>query len=74
MQKYYESLYRKINVEDENRIANIYMFINYRSKTRAIEFNQYQAQYGHIIHRYETMRRTKLWKLAKKIKSKIKGE
>ena len=74
MQKYYESLYRKINVEDENRIANIYMFTDFRSKTRAIEFNQYQAQYGHIIHRYETMRRTKLWKLAKKIKSKIKGE
>ena len=72
MQKYYEELYKKIEVKEENNVANVYMFMEYRGKTKELEFNQYQAQYGHIVHRYETMRRTKMWKIAKKIKSKLK--
>ena len=74
MQKYYEELYNKIEVKEENRIANIYMFMDYRKQTKELEFSQYQAQYGYVIHRYEMMRRTKLWKVAKKIKSKLKGD
>lgn len=74
MQKYYEDLYEEIEVKEINRVANIYMFMDYRNKTKELEFNQYQAQYGHLVHKYETMRRTKMWKIAKKIKSKLKGK
>ena len=72
MQKYYEDLYDKIEVEQNERTANVYMFMEYRNKAKEMEFDQYQAQYGHVVHKYETMRRTKLWRIAKKIKAKIK--
>lgn len=74
MQKYYEGLYGKIDIKETERTANIYKFMDYRSKTKELEFNQYQAQYGHVVHKYETMRRTKMWRIAKKLKSKLRGK
>ena len=74
MQKYYEELYGEIKIEEIERIADIYMFMDYRKKAKELEFNQYQAQYGHVIHKYETMRRTKMWRIAKKVKSKLRGK
>ena len=73
MQKYYEELYSKINIKEEKRVANIYKFMDYRSKTKEFEFNQYQALYGHVVYKYEKMRNTSIWRIAKKIKSKLKG-
>lgn len=70
MQKYYENMY-KIK-ENESKLPDIYKFMNYRTKTKEEEFNQYQAAYGHIIYRYEKMRRTKIWGIAKKIKKIIR--
>ena len=72
MQKYYEELYSKINIKEEKRVANIYKFMDYRSKTKEFEFNQYQALYGHVVYKYEKMRNTSIWRLAKKIKTKLK--
>ena len=70
MQKYYDDMYMAINAENqERRTANIYSFIDYRAKIKEAEFNMYQAEYGHVIHKYEKMRSTKLWKIAKKIKA-----
>ncbi len=73
MQEYYEELYKSIEIENINKIANIYQFMEYRTKTLEVDFQQYQALYGHVIYRYEKMRNTKIWKIAKKIKRKIKG-
>ena len=72
MQKYYEELYSKINIKEEKRVANIYKFMDYRSKTKEFEFNQYQALYGHVVYKYEKMRNTSIWRIAKKIKTKLK--
>lgn len=72
MQKYYDDLYDVIKLPEENRIANIYNFMDYRSKVKEYEFNQYQALYGHVVYKYEKMRSTKMWRLLKKIKAKLK--
>lgn len=70
MQEYYNNLYKKIEFNNKN--ADIYNFINFRTKTREIEFDQYQAVYGHVVCKYERIRGLKLWKIAKKIKAKLK--
>ena len=73
MQNYYNELYNDIEIDKTNKTANVYMFMDYRKASKELEFDQYQAQYGHVVHRYEKMRNTKLWKIAKRVKSKIKG-
>lgn len=70
MQKYYKNMY-KIK-ENENKLLDVYKFMNFKSKTKEEEFNQYQVVYGHVIYRYEKMRRTKIWRIAKKIKKIIR--
>ena len=72
MQQYYDELYRGIGEIDENRVADIYKFMEYRAGVKEFEFNQYQAAYGHVVHKYEKMRSTILWKIAKKIKGAFK--
>ena len=46
--------------------------MDYRAKTKEYDFNQYQALYGHVVYKYEKMRSTKIWRLLKKVKAKIK--
>lgn len=70
MQEYYEKLYK--NVEGKNEVADIYKFMDYKAKIKEVEFNQYQATYGHVVYKYEKMRNSKIWKIAKKIKAKIR--
>lgn len=72
MQKYYENLYGCIEINDVSKNANIYKFMEYRALTKEREFYEYQAIYGHIVYRYEKMRSSKIWKLAKKIKGKLR--
>ena len=72
MQEYYETLYNEINTENKEDIADIYKFMEHRTKTMELDFQQYQALYGHVVNKYEKLRNTKLWKISKKIKAKIK--
>ena len=72
MQEYYETLYNEINTENKEDIADIYKFMEHRAKTMELDFQQYQALYGHVVNKYEKLRNTKLWKISKKIKAKIK--
>ena len=72
MQQYYEKLYEGIEVQDINKIADIYKFMEYRAGVKEFEFNQYQAAYGHVVHKYEKMRRSIFWKIAKKLKGALK--
>lgn len=74
MQKYYEDLYNQVKEQENNRVANIYRFMEYRTKFKEREFNEYQSAYGHVVHRYEMMRRSRLWRIAKKIKAKLRGK
>ena len=75
MQEYYKKLYDKILDEKniENKENDIYSFINYKKAAKDLELNQYQLSYGHVVHKYEKLRNTKMWKIAKKIKRKLKG-
>lgn len=72
MQKYYNELYQKVEFKNSLEYADLYKIINYQRKTKEIEFNQYQSNYGHVVYKYEKMRNTKIWKIAKKIKTKLK--
>lgn len=70
MQEYYENLYNSIT--KVNKKLNLYSFMNYRIKTKEIEFSEHIQNYGHVIYKYEKIRSTKIWKIAKKIKRIIK--
>ena len=73
MQNYYEELYNSIEINnEEKKNISMYSFMDYRSRIKETDFVLYQAQYGHVIHRYEKMRASTIWKVAKKIKSKLK--
>lgn len=72
MQDYYESLYLK-NFKETKKENNIYSFIEYKSKIAEIELQQTMATYGHVINRYEQARHTLIWRIAKKIKSILRG-
>ena len=74
MQEYYEDLYKNVEIKDIDKVANIYKFMEYRANIKEFEFNQYQAQYGHVVHKYEKMRNSLVWKIAKKIKRKLRGK
>lgn len=74
MQDYYEKLYKSIEIKEIERADNIYRFMDYRKKSKELEFNQYQSEYGHVVNKYEKMRSTLIWKIVKKIKSKVKGD
>lgn len=70
MQKYYSDLYNTISKKSSD--VGIYKLMDYRAKAKEFEFNMYLVNYGHVVDKYERMRRTKLWKIAKKIKAKFK--
>ncbi len=72
MQEYYKKLYEAIPAKAS--LVNGYKFIDYKKIARDMEFDLYQANYGHLVHKYEKMRNTKAWRIAKKIKAKIRGK
>ncbi len=70
MQEYYQKMYNEIS--QKNEYANMYQIFVCKDKSEALEFNFYKANYTHLINRYETMRKSKFWEIAKKVKRKIK--
>ena len=72
MQNYYTNIYNNIEITQNNGI-NLYKLLEYKDKNQAMEFVYYQSTYGHVVHKYEMMRKSKVWKIAKKIKGKIKN-
>lgn len=72
MQNYYLKMYQDITSQTENTGNSMYSLLAYKEKNQAFEFATYQAMYGHVIHKYETLRRSKLWKIAKKVKKTIR--
>lgn len=72
MQKEYKKMYEK--VEMENKLVDIRSIKQLENKSNEIDFNYYRAMYGHVVYRYEKIRAFKIWKIAKKIKAKIRGK
>lgn len=70
MQKEYKKMYEK--VEMENKLVDIRSIKQLENKSNEIDFNYYRAMYGHVVYRYEKIRAFKIWKIAKKIKAKIR--
>ena len=71
MNKRYIEIYDSVNI-DKERLCDIFDLIEYKNQNSYNEFENYRNTYGHLIHRYEMARRSKLWKIAKKIKAKLR--
>ena len=74
MQNYYEDLYKIVPEKEGKDVADMYLLKDFARQTMEIDFMQYMALYGHVVHRYEKMRASKLWKIAKKVKAFLKGK
>lgn len=72
MQKYYDRLYSEKAKEISYKYEDMYILAEYKNKNKVLEFEQYQVTYGHLVHKYETLRKSTMWKIAKKIKAKIR--
>lgn len=70
MQEYYLELYNSVQKEYEP--ISLYKMINYNNRMAAIEFQEYKALYSHVVNKYERIRATKLWGVAKNIKGFFK--
>lgn len=70
MQQEYIQLYK--NASLSKKIINIKEIKNFVYKNKELELNTYNLAYGHIIQKYERIRQSKIWRIAKKIKRKIK--
>lgn len=71
MQKEYKDIYDSVQRKTE-KVANLYELIDYQKQNTSYQYQLYTNEYGHVVYRYEKMRNSKVWKLAKKIKSRLK--
>ena len=72
MQDEYKKIYA--NSKASKEVANLDNINNIINKNKELEINSYNLAYGHIIAKYEGLRNTSVWKIAKKIKAKVKGK
>lgn len=72
MQEEYRKIYEKVEIK--NNLVNIKTIQQLENKSNEIDFNYYRAMYGHVVYRYEKIRASKIWKIAQKIKAKIRGK
>ena len=71
MQKEYSKIYEIVDRSKE--VADLKDIRNNICKYKDIEFTNYTNQYNHVIAKYNKIRSTKIWHIAKKIKTKMKG-
>lgn len=72
MQEEYRKIYEKVEIK--NNLVNIKTIQQLENKSNGIDFNHYKAMYGHVVYKYEKIRSSKIWKIAQKIKAKIRGK
>lgn len=72
MQNDYEEIYNSIADTQEHETVNTYEMIKFQEENNQYRFEIYQNTYAHIVNKYEKLRSTKMWKLAKKVKRKLK--
>ena len=73
MQKEYIKIYEENLKNKESDIVKIDKIDKLQKENSKYEYEQYINQYTHIINKYEKIRNTKAWRIAKKIKGKLKG-
>lgn len=69
MQEEYKKMYEKVEIK--NNLVDIKSIQQLENKSKEMDFNHYQTMYGHVVYRYERIRASKIWKLAKKVKRKL---
>ena len=79
MQKEYISLYENANTDINNKNSAVeavktFDIIKMQKENNQYEYQIYRNNYDHIVRKYERLRNTKMWKIAKKIKSKLRGK
>lgn len=73
MQNDYEKIYSNIKSDDElKKIANTYQIIKLQKENNQYQFELYKNKYKRVIRIYEKIGKTKIWRLVKRIKRKIK--
>lgn len=70
MQEEYKKIYD--TAKQSKEIAKLDNIKNILYKNAQLENNSYMVTYGHIIAKYEGLRKTKMWRIAKKVKARIK--
>lgn len=71
MQKEYYKIYEQIE-NKEKQVANLYNLIDYQKQNTSYQYQIYTNTYGHIVYKYEKLRASRIWRIAKKIKGKLK--
>lgn len=73
MQNEYIKIYEE-NFENKNiNVIQIDKINKLQKENSKHEYEQYINQYTHVINKYEKIRNTKAWKIAKKLKRILKG-
>lgn len=73
MQNDYERIYKQVAKEDSiNKVVNTYEIIKFQKENNQYEIQLYKNQYRRIIKIYGKISNTKTWRIARKIKNKIK--
>ena len=67
MQKYYSELYKEISLKN-NYVIDYLKIQKINDKNKLMELENFRNSYGFLVHRYETLRKTKIWKVAKRIR------
>ena len=75
MQDEYINLYENANIENHKiEAVKTFDIIKLQKENSQYEYQIYRSKYDHIINKYERLRSTKIWKIAKKIKAKLRGK
>lgn len=74
MQNEYIKIYENnFNKNYENTLVETNKVFKLQKQNVQKEYENYVNTYSHIVNKYNKIRATKMWKIAKKIKRKIKG-
>lgn len=68
----YNVLYSKYLENSDIKVINYMDIVAFKNRNVFNEFVSYRNTYGHLVHRYEMLRRTKAWKVGKSIKKKLR--
>jgi len=74
MQNQYIQIYENnFKTNYENGFAQVDKVLKLQKQNTQFEYENYINIYSHIINRYNRIRATKIWQIAKKIKRKLRG-
>lgn len=72
MQNEYEKIYKEHIKNEKHELVNTYPIIEIQKKNEGYKIEVIEAIYGKLIRTYERIRATLLWRIAKKIRRKLR--